>query len=129
MIGSNQEITYKVRAWNRLGILSLALAIAPLSGASFKDLATFNGTNGAEPLPSAALIQGTDGNLYGTTYTGGTNTYDAVFQVTPAGPSRPGELRPEPLTEPCVNLSIYTARATERRLPPSVQHRVLPVSS
>src|SRR5664280_1610941 len=37
-------------------------------------------------------------------------------------PSRPGELHPEPLTEPCVNLSIYTARATEKRLPPSVQH-------
>ena len=29
----------------------------------------------------------------------------------PLPPSRPGELHPEPLTEPCVNLSIYTARA------------------
>ena len=27
-------------------------------------------------------------------------------------PSRPREFHPEPLTEPCVNLSIYTARAT-----------------
>src|SRR6202162_5747069 len=26
-------------------------------------------------------------------------------------PSPPGEFHPEPLTEPCVNLSIYTARA------------------
>ena len=31
----------------------------------------------------------------------------------PAGlPSQPGEFRPELLTEPCVNLSTYTARAT-----------------
>ena len=33
-------------------------------------------------------------------------------------PSRPGELHHEPLTEPYVNLSIHTARATQRRLPP-----------
>ncbi len=30
--------------------------------------------------------------------------------------SRPGEFHPEPLTEPYVNLSIHTARATARRL-------------
>src|ERR1700736_1238630 len=36
-------------------------------------------------------------------------------------PSRPREFHPEPLTEPDVNLSIYTARATVRRLPPSVR--------
>ena len=29
-------------------------------------------------------------------------------------PSRPGEFRPEPLTEPYGNLSIHTARATAR---------------
>jgi hypothetical protein len=37
------------------------------------------------------------------------------------GPSRPGELHPEPLTDPDVNLSIHPARATPRegcRLPP-----------
>ena len=36
-------------------------------------------------------------------------------------PSRPGEFHPEPLTEPDVNLSIHPARATHRRLPPSVE--------
>jgi catechol 2,3-dioxygenase-like lactoylglutathione lyase family enzyme len=35
-------------------------------------------------------------------------------------PSRPWEFHPEPLTDPYVNLSIHTARATARRLPPSV---------
>ena len=27
-------------------------------------------------------------------------------------PSRPGELHPEPLTDPCLSLSTHTARAT-----------------
>ena len=42
-------------------------------------------------------------------------------------PSRPGEFHPEPLTEPYVNLSIHTARATARRLPPSIDCRAPPV--
>jgi hypothetical protein len=39
-------------------------------------------------------------------------------RVAPPPPSRPGELHPEPLTEPDVNLSAYPARATPERLPP-----------
>jgi len=39
-----------------------------------------------------------------------------------AQPSRPGEFHPEPLTEPYVNLSIHTARATHRRLPSSAEN-------
>src|SRR5258708_33086582 len=38
-------------------------------------------------------------------------------------PSRPGEFRPEPPTDPDVNLSIHPARATQRRLPPSIKTR------
>jgi len=40
--------------------------------------------------------------------------------VSPEVPSRPGEFHPESLTDPDLNLSIYPARATARRLPPSV---------
>jgi len=36
-------------------------------------------------------------------------------------PSRPGEFHPEPLTDPDVILSHHPARATARRLPPSVE--------
>ena len=37
-------------------------------------------------------------------------------------PSRPGELHPEPLTDPDLTLSRHPARATTRRLPPSVEN-------
>jgi hypothetical protein len=47
-----------------------------------------------------------------------------------SSPSRPGEFHPEPLTEPDVNLSIHTARATHRRLPPSAEtNRVHPAQA
>jgi hypothetical protein len=40
-------------------------------------------------------------------------------------PSRPRELHPQPLTEPCLKLSLHTARATRRRLPPSSTVRLV----
>jgi uncharacterized repeat protein (TIGR03803 family) len=50
-------------------------------------LYTFTGGNdGANP--GSGVIQGSDGNFYGTTASGGTvapNTYGTVFKVTPAG--------------------------------------------
>jgi uncharacterized protein (TIGR03437 family) len=39
--------------------------------------------DGAEP--ETALVQGKDGNLYGTTNMGGANDYGTVFKVTPSG--------------------------------------------
>jgi uncharacterized repeat protein (TIGR03803 family) len=42
-------------------------------------LATFTGTNGEHP--SAGLIVDASGNLYGTTFQGGTNNYGTVFKV------------------------------------------------
>ncbi len=36
-------------------------------------------------------------------------------------PSRPGEFRPEPLTDPCLTVSGHTARATRGRPAPSAE--------
>jgi uncharacterized repeat protein (TIGR03803 family) len=35
--------------------------------------------------PEAGLVQGTDGNFYGTTAYGGANGYGTIFKITPAG--------------------------------------------
>ena len=35
--------------------------------------------------PIAGLVQGTDGNFYGTTFQGGANASGTVFQITPSG--------------------------------------------
>ncbi len=43
-------------------------------------------------------------------------------QAGPVRPSRPGEFHPEPLTDPDLTLSRHPARATARRLPPSVEN-------
>ena len=37
------------------------------------------------PFPASVMAQGPDGNLYGTTYSGGINTYGGIFVVTPSG--------------------------------------------
>ncbi len=42
-----------------------------------------SGTDGQ--IPYAGLIQGSDGNFYGTTYFGGANGLGTVFKVTPSG--------------------------------------------
>src|SRR5580704_17591285 len=41
------------------------------------------GADGAEPF--AKLVQGTNGNLYGTTLKGGSSGYGGIFQVTTSG--------------------------------------------
>ncbi len=52
-------------------------------------LVSFNGTNGARPV--AALVQGADGNFYGSTHMGGQYDdqaifdYGTLFRVTPGG--------------------------------------------
>jgi uncharacterized repeat protein (TIGR03803 family) len=49
-------------------------------------LFSFNKTNGAGP--SGPLVIGPDGNLYGTTRSGGTNAFNdsgTIFRITPAG--------------------------------------------
>ena len=52
-------------------------------GGSFTTLHSFNGIDGG--LALAGLIQAADGNLYGTTWNGGTNGIGTVFRITTGG--------------------------------------------
>lgn len=65
-----------------LFLLSLGAA-ARANAQSFSTLVTFNSTNGSSP--SGALVQGTDGNFYGTTSGGGKDNLGTVFKMTPQG--------------------------------------------
>jgi uncharacterized repeat protein (TIGR03803 family) len=46
-------------------------------------LHSFDNTDGSEPL--AALVQGTDGDFYGTTSSGGAGGWGTIFKITPTG--------------------------------------------
>lgn len=52
---------------------------------TFTDLLNFDGANGAAPVYNMSLIQGSNGNLYGTTVGGGTYDDGTIFEVTTAG--------------------------------------------
>ena len=64
---------------------------APAQSVYFTTLTIFNGADGAGP--SGPLVQGTDGNLYGTTVQGGANDNNnncpsgcgTLFRISPAG--------------------------------------------
>jgi uncharacterized repeat protein (TIGR03803 family) len=61
-----------------------AVIASPAQSILFRSLTGFNGTNGANP-GNMSLVQGADGNFYGTTLFGGANNQGTVFKVTPAG--------------------------------------------
>jgi uncharacterized repeat protein (TIGR03803 family) len=63
------------------GAITFSLALCA-QAQTLTYLANFNGKNGSSPGP---VIQGTDGNFYGTTYAGGAHSKGNVFRMTPAG--------------------------------------------
>ena len=63
-----------------------AAAAVALPAQTFTALHRFDGTDGDHP--SAGLVQGTNGSLYGTTAQGGANGVNSagtVFKITPSG--------------------------------------------
>jgi uncharacterized protein (TIGR03437 family) len=62
---------------------NFAATAAPV--ASLTVLASFTGKNGDASTPRAGLIQGSDGNFYGTTANGGSNNLGTIFKITPSG--------------------------------------------
>jgi uncharacterized repeat protein (TIGR03803 family) len=77
----------KPKGW-RIGLVAFMLfaATAIASNAqTFNTMASFGNTNGALPY-YVSLVQGTDGNFYGTTSLGGINNNSGtVFKITPTG--------------------------------------------
>jgi uncharacterized repeat protein (TIGR03803 family) len=70
-------------------MLVVAAATTVATAQTFTSLHSFDGTDGD---PYAGLVQGTDGNLYGTTQIGGADTKrcgilgcGTVFKITPSG--------------------------------------------
>jgi uncharacterized repeat protein (TIGR03803 family) len=75
----------KLGLWNTastVAVFCVAMTIAS-PAQTFKVLVDFNDTDGA--YPTSPLVQGLDGNLYGTNNSGGTNFNGTFFKVTPAG--------------------------------------------
>ncbi|MGD1019630.1 MAG: choice-of-anchor tandem repeat GloVer-containing protein [Verrucomicrobiia bacterium] len=54
-------------------------------GGSYTNLCSFAGPPGDGAYPGAGLVQGSDGNFYGTTFNGGTNNLGIVFQISLGG--------------------------------------------
>ena len=54
-------------------------------GGSYTNLYSFPGYHNDGVIPIGALVQGSDGNFYGTTLKGGTNGWGTVFRISPSG--------------------------------------------
>ncbi len=66
-----------------LGFCISAIISSPAQ--TLTTLASFDGANGAYPYVLMTLVQGNDGNFYGTTYEGGANNGGTVFKITSTG--------------------------------------------
>jgi uncharacterized repeat protein (TIGR03803 family) len=75
----------RLKAAASVFLLCAATGIAS-QAQTLKTLLSFDDTNGAFPY-LMSVVQGLDGNLYGTTEEGGSNSQNAgsVFKITPAG--------------------------------------------
>jgi uncharacterized repeat protein (TIGR03803 family) len=76
----------KLKAWKNATLMFVISAMTTIvAGAqTFTTLATFDGSNGSYPY-FAPLVQGTDGNFYGTTTYGGSASLGTVFKITSEG--------------------------------------------
>jgi len=76
----------KLSGWNADGVTFLLLATSAIAaqGQIVTTLHSFDGGDGWGPYQES-LVQGEDGNFYGTTYGGGTNNGGTVFRITAQG--------------------------------------------
>ncbi|MGA7379572.1 MAG: choice-of-anchor tandem repeat GloVer-containing protein, partial [Terriglobales bacterium] len=76
----------KLNGWKMNCVVFVIFAATAIASPAqtFETLVNFNGPNGATPV-YPGLVQGLDGNLYGTTLGGGANAMGTVFKMTPGG--------------------------------------------
>ncbi len=67
-----------------IALVLCASAVIASPAQTLTTLTSFNGANGANPY-LMSLVQGRDGSLYGTTYSGGVNNAGTVFKITVTG--------------------------------------------
>lgn len=70
------------RVW--FGMFLMMITAVSASAQTFTSLADLNGTDGSSPY-YVSLVQARDGNLYGTTESGGVSSAGSVFRLTTAG--------------------------------------------
>jgi uncharacterized repeat protein (TIGR03803 family) len=63
---------------------AMAVSASPAT-TTFATLLSFDGIDGENPAFNGSLVQGFDGNFYGTTYNGGANGSGTFFEITPSG--------------------------------------------
>ena len=69
-----------------VAVLTLAFALtAAVHAQTYTVLHNFAGTDGCCSNYPSMMAQGEDGNIYGTTTSGGSSGYGVVFKMTPAG--------------------------------------------
>ena len=78
---NKEQATWCARATAALAILA-ATAVA-LPAQTLTTLVNFDGANGSNSY--ASVVQGGDGNLYGTTFYGGANGRGTAFKLSPTG--------------------------------------------
>ena len=79
LLGSNGLLYSTAKFGGGNGAANGVVFAVSTNGQGFTNLATFNSTNGANP--TGGLVSDASGNLYGTTYNGGTYNYGTVFKL------------------------------------------------
>jgi uncharacterized repeat protein (TIGR03803 family) len=79
-----QQVEFPMTKGSYIYTLPVIFLSAVVTLAPFKTIVNFSGSNGATPV-YPGLVQGLDGNLYGTTLGGGANGGGTVFRTNSAG--------------------------------------------